>query len=162
MKENLKGRMAGSTDLNHAKPRLLAQRRQARIDWTRVMMSEMRLTAWESSSPVNNRKAAEYTGKQTGADPICAVYPHTICIFGKSRGRQREKKNPTISSQKSQLYCTFSVSYYEVRATFIMKALFSGQKRWCKIWNHQCKHVDCPFTPVNVHLPVHFTAILWK
>lgn len=59
MKENLKGRMAGSTDLNHAKPRLLAQRRQARIDWTRVMMSEMRLTAWESSSPVNNRKAAE-------------------------------------------------------------------------------------------------------
>lgn len=110
MKENLKGRMAGSTDLNHAKPRLLAQRRQARIDWTRVMMSEMRLTAWESSSPVNNRKAAEYTGKQTDADPICAVYPHTICIFGKSRGRQREKKPPQSAHKSHNFIAPFQLA----------------------------------------------------
>lgn len=63
----------------------------------------------------------------------------------KSRGRQ---KKHTLNSQKSQLYCTFSVNYYEARATFTMKALSPGQKRWCKILNRQCRHADCPFTPV--------------
>lgn len=33
-------------------------------DWTKIMMSVMRLTVWESSSDVQNRKSANHPGKQ--------------------------------------------------------------------------------------------------
>lgn len=68
----------------------------------------------------------------------------------------RRQKN-TIGSQKSQLYCTFIVIYSVERATFSMKGLFPGQKRWCEIQNHQCKHVGHPFTLVNVLVSVWVT-----
>lgn len=85
----------------------------------------------------------------------CCKISHIFTVLIHSK-RQRTEKY-TTSSQKSQLYCTFIVNYSVVRATFIMKGLFPGQKRWCKIQNHQCKHVDRPFTLVNVPL-CHFES----
>lgn len=52
-----------SIDLNHAKRKLIG-RGEKEDDWTRVMMSVLRLRACESSNHVKNRKAVEHPGKQ--------------------------------------------------------------------------------------------------
>lgn len=56
MNESLKGRMAETTHLNCPKEGW------EEGEWTRVMITVLILTAWESCSDVKNRKA--YSGKQ--------------------------------------------------------------------------------------------------
>lgn len=59
-------------------------------------------------------------------------------------------KNTPASSQKSQLYCTFIVTYSVARATLTMKCRLPAQKIWWGIQNHRCKHVGRPSTMVSV------------